>query len=146
MNIEINPEIDKQVEGGSREWIAYSPETLIRKFGAPSRVQWAVDWGYINMSIDFILYFDDLNLIAEYSGLYSRDNMILEHPHSPRVCPLTDPIDFVRLWMGNRPPDPPAFETVPLEKATNLTIEQFTQLMLGDPQEACFVLNGDAFQ
>jgi hypothetical protein len=88
------------------------------------------------------MYFDDLDLIALYSGY----NMIPDRPHSPLVCPLTAPFDHVRLWMGPNPPDPPTFISVPLEKATSLTNDEFTELMLGDPQQACFYLNGDEFQ
>lgn len=139
--IRIQPSITKLDEGSPRWWIAYSPETLIKKFGAPSRVEWALDWGP-NFVITMIMYFDNLDLIAEYSGY----NMIMDRPRSPRVCPLTVPFDFVRLWMGERPLDPIGFNTVPLEEATSLTIEQFTQLMMGDPQQACFIVNGDVFE
>ncbi len=140
-SITITPRIIRQEEGSSREWIAYSPETLIKKFGPPSRVEWALDWGP-NFVITMTMYFDSINLIAFYSGY----NMIADRPRSPRVCPLTDPFDHVQLWMGENPPHQPSFETVSLEEATSLTIEQFTQLMLGDPQQACFVVNGDVFE
>jgi hypothetical protein len=147
-NIIITPDIVKQKEGSPREWIAYSPETLIQKYGKPSSVRFALDWGP-NFVITMILYFDDSDLIALYSGY----NMIPGRPHSPRLCPLTAPFDLVRLWMGSNPPDPPLtgspdpLETsVPLEKVTTLTIDQFTQLMLGDPKLACFTINGNAFQ
>lgn len=140
-DIEITPEVAKQKEGGLREWIAYSPETLINKYGKPSRVKFALSWGP-NFVITMILYFDNPDLIALYSGY----NMIPGRPHSPRVCPLTAPFDDVRLWMGPNPPNPPTMSTIPLEKATSLTIDQFTQLMMGDPQEACFIVNGDVFQ
>ena len=141
MNIEITPEIAKQKEGSPREWIAYSPETLIQKYGKPSRVEFALDWGP-NFVIDMIMYFDSSDLIIDYSGY----NMIPGRPQSPRVCPLTAPFDFVRLWMGPNPPNPPLFPMVPLDEATSLSIDQFTQLILGDPSEACFIINGDVFQ
>jgi hypothetical protein len=96
-----------------------------------------------------ILYFDDADLIALYSGY----NMIPGRPHSPRVCPLTNPFDHVRLWMGQNPPNPPLTgspdpheKSIPIEEATSITIDEFAQLMLGDPQQACFIVNGDAFQ
>ena len=140
-NIEITPEIIIQKEGNPREWIAYSPETLIKKFGTPSRVYFALDWGP-NFVITMIMYFDNLDLIALYSGY----NMIPSRPRSPLVCPLTAPFDLVRLWMGPFPPDPPLFPMQPLEKVTSLSIDQFAQLMLGDPDQACFIVNGDVFQ
>jgi hypothetical protein len=136
-NIEITPEITRQTDGSLREWIAYSPDTLIKKYGKPSRVEFAFDPGQFNVTIGMILYFDPIDLIASYSGY--------EPPQSSQLCPFTFPFDSVRLWMGANPPNPPTFPTVPLEKATSLTIDQFSQLMLGDPKDACFTLNWDAF-
>jgi hypothetical protein len=132
-NIVLTPHVTQPAEGSPREWIAYSPETLIKRFGSPSRVQFAVGWQQ-SITINMIMYFEPSDLIVCYSG-YGMDPMLF--------CPLTAPFDRVRLWLGPNPPDTPSFETVSLEKATSLTIDQFTQLMLGDPQEACFVLNGD---
>ena len=140
-DIVVDPEIAEQKPGSSREWIAYSPETLIKKFGKPSRVVFWMDSGPRVKTI-MIMYFDASNLIVEYSGL----NMFPFNPPSPRLCPLTAPFDFVRLWIGENPPNPPMFDTVPLENATSLTLDQFTQLMLGTPQNACFILNENAFQ
>lgn len=140
-NIVLTPHIIKQEEGSPRQWIAYSPETLIKIYGKPSRVEFGLDWGP-NFVIVMIMYFDDSDLIALYSGY----NMISDRPHSPQLCPLTAPFDHIRLWMGHTPPNPPQMPSIPLEKVTSLTIDQFAQLMLGDPQAACFTINGDAFQ
>ncbi len=140
-DIEITPDIVKQKEGSPREWIAYSPETLIKQFGQPSRVQFALDWGP-NFVIVMIMYFDNHDLIAFYSGY----NMIPGRPRSPRLCPMTATFDGVRLWIGPTPADPPTFPTVSLMKATSLSLDHFTQLMLGDPKQACFIVNGNVFQ
>jgi hypothetical protein len=136
-NIEITPEIIRQTDGVPRQWIAYSFETLIKKYGKPSRVEFAFDPGQYNITINMILYFDPIDLIALYLGY--------EPPRSSQLCPFTFPFSHVRLWMGAGPPNPPTFPTVPLEKATSLTIDQFSQLMLGDPKKACFILNWDVF-
>jgi len=136
-NIVITPEITSQPGGSLREWIAYSPDTLIKKYGKPSRVEFAFDPGQFNITIDMIMYFDPIDLIALYLGY--------EPPQSSQLCPFTFPFNHVRLWMGAGPPNPPTFPTVPLEKATSLTIDQFSQLMLGDQKNACFTLNWDVF-
>lgn len=141
-NITVNPRIPEQKAESPREWIAYSPETLLQRYDKPSSVEFAIDWGP-NITIDMIMYFDTSNfdkpdLIVEYSGY---NNMT---PN--RFCPLTASFDFVRLWMGYNPPNAPSFETVPLEKATSLTMDQFTQLMLRDAKKACFTLKANAFQ
>jgi hypothetical protein len=137
-NIEIRPEIIKQKNGSPREWTTYSPETLIKKYGKPSRVEFALGLGQVNITINMILYFDPIDLMAFYRGY--------EHPRSSQFCPFTFPFDYVSISMGPNPPDSPQFTTIPLEKATSLTVDQFTQLMLGDPQKACFNLDNKVFQ
>jgi hypothetical protein len=140
-NIEITPDIPKQKEGAPREWTAYSPETLIRKYGQPSRVEFAIDWGP-SLTLSMILFYDKLDLIALYSG----SGMFQGHPNSPRLCPLTAPFDYISLFLGPKSGNPPLFTSVPLEKATSLTIDQFTQLLIQNPRDACITLNGDALQ
>lgn len=139
-NIMITPHISQLKAGNPQEWIAYSQETLIRKFGEPSRVEIALDYGP-NFVIVMNMYFDEALIRVRYSGY----NMIPDRPDMPLVCPLTLPFDHVRIYMGKDPPNPP-INGIPLEKATSITLEQFTQLMLGDPQKACFIVNGDLFK
>jgi hypothetical protein len=141
-NIEITPYIIKQIEGSPRKWIAYSPETLIKRYGKPSHVEFTVSsLGSpdipMNIGISMIMYFDTWDLVVHYSGYNMDPNML---------CPLTAPFDSVGLWIGPNPPDSPYFETVSLEKATSLTIDQFTQLLLENHQHACLTLKEDAFQ
>lgn len=140
-DIRFYPYIGIQKEGSPRAWIAYSPETLIKKFGQPSRVMFQIGMGGTRHNIIMLMYFDTINLIVYYEG-YG----IISDTISPRLCPLTAPFENVRLWMGSNPQYAPSDPTVPLEKATSLTIDQFSKLMLGDPRNACFTLKGDAFQ
>jgi hypothetical protein len=140
-NIVVNPDILKPKEGSPREWIAYSPETLIKQFGEPSSVRfYGRSYGLVgsfqNIAIDMIMYFDTSDLIVHYSGAGMTPQ---------RFCPSTAPFDFLRIWIGPYPPNAPSFEAVPLEKATSLTMEQFTQLMTGDPNKACFKLKEELF-
>ena len=137
LTIYITPEI--QQDGEKREWSAYSPEILVARYGEPSRVDFALDWGprsYFEMD----MYFDEVDLIVEYMG----HNIIPKQKGSPQVCPLTAQFEAVRLWMGKDPyqPPPPA---VPLEEATSITMEEFAKSMAGDPGEACIIVNGDVF-
>ncbi len=132
-NIVVTPDIPTPEEGSPRGWIAYSPETVIKRYGSPSHVEFAVIAGP-SIGINMIMYFDTSELIVHYSGY----NMTPEW-----FCPLTAPFDHVRLWIGPNPPDTPSFETVSLEKATSLTMDQFTQLMVGDPKKACFTVKGE---
>jgi hypothetical protein len=135
-NIEVTPYITEQSrEGSPREWIAYSPETLIKRYGSPSRVEFAVG-SQQNISINMIMYFDTSNLIVHYRGYDMTPDLF---------CPLTARFDFVRLWIGRNPPNTPSFETVSIEKATSLTMDQFTKLMTGDSKKACFKLKSEMF-
>lgn len=140
-SIEITPVIAIPADGSPREWIAYSPETLIKKFGKPSRVNFALDLGPI-VTIGMTIYYDKYDLIADYSVLDSSP----ESHVSPRLCPLVAPFDFVRIWIGPNPPYAPSFHTETLKKATSLTIEQFIELMLGDPEDACFIIDASVFE
>lgn len=134
-NLQVKLHPEKQQLGLQQEWSAYSPETLINRYGVPSKINFNVDRGEIP-SYGMVLFFDANDLIVEY---YSYDlGPKLE------VCPRIDQMASVWLWMGQDPQFPP-LEDVPLEEATSMTIEEFSKLMLGNPQKACFNLNSEAF-
>jgi len=130
---------DLQKAGITREWLAYSPETLIKRYGLPSRVDFAADWGpksFFSMQ----MYFDAVGLIVQYAG----NDIIPRQKGASQVCPLTAKFDAVRLWMGKNPRHPPG-EGISLEKTTSLTMDAFSKLMTGDPNHACFTFDGDVF-
>jgi len=130
MRIGVTPEIT--IEGSPRTWLTFSPETLIRLYGKPSRVSFVTDWAPHPLFV-MNIYFDEMNLIVQYSGLdlITRREML--------VCPLSMQFDFVRIWMGKEPFYPPP-EAVWLEQATTMTMAEFSQRMTGDPDLACFTL------
>jgi hypothetical protein len=130
-NIDVKPRIVKQKEGNPREWIAYSPETLIKRYGTPTDVEFGVDWQQ-SVSIAMVMYFSSPDLSVLYEG-YDMDFL--------RFCPLTAPFDYVDVLIGPSPKFLSMDYTVPLEKATSLTLDQFSQLMLGDPKKACFSIS-----
>lgn len=135
IRIDITPENTKGVS--QHDWIAFSPDTLIGRYGPPTRVSLALDWGprpYFEMNI----YFDAVDLIVEYSGY----DLIPRQKSSPLICPLSTSFDIVRIWMGKDPIYPP-LEAAPLEKATLMTLEEFSKLMTGNPDQACFIVNSD---
>lgn len=137
-NLRIKMLPEKLSAGVTRMWSAYSPETLINRYGSPSKVDFFIDRGP-NLLFVMDMYFDSVDLIVEY-GITN----VTPYQNSPRICPITAQFDSVRAWLGKDPYTPPS-ELVPLEKATSLTIDQFTQLMLGDAEKACFTLKGNAF-
>jgi hypothetical protein len=131
-NINVTPYITRQTDENSpRSWIAYSPETLIKRYGTPMDVEFGVDWQQ-SISIAMVMYFSSPDLSVLYEG-YDMDNF--------RFCPLTAPFDYVNVLIGPTPKLLSMDRTVSLEKATSLTLDQFAQLMLGDPKKACFSIS-----
>lgn len=138
-NLRLNILPEENKTSSPRGWSAYSPETLISRYGEPSRVVFALDWGprsYFEMD----MYFDTVNLIVVYAGY----DIIPRQKGSPQICPLTAQFNIVSLWMGENPVSPPS-DAIPLEDATDMTLEEFSKLMTGDPNKACFVLKGEVF-
>jgi hypothetical protein len=108
LRIEIQPK--KQKASIPREWSAYSPETLIERYGMPSRVIFSVDWGP-NTFFVMEMYYDELNLIVQYSG----NGLLPGGKGSSHICPSSMPFDDVRLWMGKDPVHSPPGTGIPLE-------------------------------
>ncbi len=137
IRIKISPE--KQKAGIPRDWSAYSPEILIEQYGIPSRVDFSVDPGP-NLFFVMQIYYDALDLIIQYTGT----STISVQNDSWEVCPLTAEFDTAWIWIGKNPQYPPV-PGVPLEKATSHTLDEFSKLMAGDPDKACFQIKPDMF-
>lgn len=134
LTIYITPEMQRSRI--PREWLAYSPETLIKRYGMPAKVDFNVDRGeFPSYLMD--IYFDAVDLIVEYVS-YDLGAQL-------QVCPLTDQIRSVHIWMGRNPENPPPLELVTLEQATSMTREEFSKLLIGDPSKACFNLKEEMF-
>jgi len=140
LDMAITPE--KFKAGVPREWLAYSPETLITRYGDPSEVDFFTgDFPSEVGTIEYhmILYFKTVDLIIEYSyGVIALGTTM-------QTCPLNDHFVKVHVWLGKNPEYPP-LEGIPLEEATLLTIKEFSELMTGDPEDACFDLIQEAFR
>lgn len=137
-DLEVGIIPEKQQAGTQRNWLAYSPESVISLFGPPSAAEFWADWGPRPV-YGMILRYDANDMIIQYT---SYD--IGGTTGSPRVCPLSDQIDYVRLWIGKNPQYSP-YPGVPVEKAASMSMEDFAQLMTGSPSKACFNLNREYF-
>jgi hypothetical protein len=137
IRITIIPE--QQTSGIAREWSAYSLDTLIKRYGTPSRVDFIASWGPRSFT-SMQMYFNALDLIVQYAGF----GIVHWQNDAWQVCPLAAQFDGVLLWMGKNPVYPP-LPGVPVEKATSLTVDEFSKLMTGDPSQACFIFNLDMF-
>lgn len=138
----IQMSVPYQDQSSRKEWLAYSPETLIKRYGNPSQVYFLLAFGPdTSFLYEMLLYFDANSMIVKYIGHGSAPSF----PYSPKICPSTAPFENVWVWLGDNPRYPPR-PGLEIEKATSLTIDQFSKVILGDPQNACFTINGEAFQ
>ena len=79
-----------------------------------------------------VMYFDTVDLIVEYSNEKDSADFL--------VCPLTDQQNiWVRLWFGEEPLYPP-LPLVALDEATSMTLNEFSNLMMDNPEDACIDL------
>lgn len=137
ITVYITPEAQRA--GIPREWSAYSPETLIKQYGPPSRVDFFLgEIGPPTYSMQ--VYFKEVDLIIQYINI---DHVVFESGQA-YVCPLLDQYNSVRVWLGENPQSPPG-AAVPLEEATSMTLDEFASLMMGNPDQACFDLKKETF-
>jgi hypothetical protein len=133
INLGISPE--QQKPDVPRDWLAFSPETLIQKYGSPSKVDLFLGRG-LHTQYTMNMYFDSVDLIVEYSNLDLGKKL--------QICPLRDQMYSIRVWMGKKPQNTP-FPGVPLEQAASLTVEDFSKLMTDNTGKACFELKEEMF-
>jgi hypothetical protein len=135
-NLDIPITIPKDQKGSNpQEWADYSLNNIINKYGPPSKVNFFVGRGP-TPSYSMDVYYDANDLIIEYSS-YDLGKKL-------QICPYSDQLTSIRLWLGENPISPP-LDTVLLEEATSMTMEEFSKLMTGDPQKACFNLKEEMF-
>lgn len=132
------------LEIGSLDWAAFRPDNILRTYGMPSRVLFSLSYPTEpttadTVGYDFVFFYDNQNLVIYYGEQRALDRPVI------RVCPLVDTgmygFDF---WLGE------GFENildwgVEVQDASSLSVADFYNLMLGDPEDACFDLNADAF-
>jgi hypothetical protein len=142
LRVSISPKNDNEMQT-QREWKAYSPETMINQYGPPSEVHFflsqtpAEDMGPKPWYV-IVMYFDAVDLIVEYGGGQIGSVDYFE------ACPLVDRFFGIDIWLGKDPVYPPG-KAASLEDATDLTMDEFVDLMNSDPKTACFELNTELF-
>src|SRR5690606_8700120 len=127
--------------GTQRTWAAYSPETLIERYGQPSKVDFTLGRSSPTPTHSMALYFENVDMIILYVGGIEG---FLKNADTLELCPLTNTVNFITIWMGDEPRHPPS-KGIPLEEATSLTIEDFSKLMGEDSTKACFYLKDVSF-
>jgi hypothetical protein len=147
VNVSFDPERSED-STAPREWLAYSPESLIKQYGSPTKVEVFGTQSHepgaaLNISYALILYFDTVDLIIQYRSAYDYVKMD-PATGSVKICPLTDQFQLVRVWPGKDPDNPP-FPAFTLEEGSSLTLKEFSEMMLGDVNQACFDIRNGIF-
>lgn len=122
------------------EWRTYTIDTLIKEYGTPSRVGVFLGSVAPTPGYEIVLYYDDIELIAEYDG----DNQGLGAPGEVQLCPLTDQTVTSRIFLGKNPENPP-FSEYYIKDVTDLSLKEFSDLMTGDKEKACFDVTYSVF-
>ena len=124
-------------------WPAFLPDELIKKYGPPTKVEFIQSNGEDPSApgmpdYAMYIYFEPFGLIIAYEG------GVTAKPRMSKVCPLTDQYSGFEVWFGQDPLflPPPG---VSLEKATYLSLSQFSELMTQKTGPACFVIKDGAF-
>jgi hypothetical protein len=147
-NIRLRISLDIVYRGGITYpqipvWPAFSLDALIKKYGPPTKVEILPSNGEDPSApgmpdYSMYLYFEPLGLTIAY------EDGVTAKPRMSKVCPLTDPYSGFEVWFGKDPAYLPG-PGIPLEKATHLTLSQFSELMTQKTGPACFVINSKAF-
>lgn len=134
VQIYIDPEVEQS--NVEREWLAFSPETLINQYGPPSKVEYFIDVGPGNQ-YSIVLKFNTVDMILEYwsdTQFYDKVNETFI------LCPLTDQYSSVRIWLGKEPENTP-LPGLSIEDTLPMTLEQFGELMTANPDDACLLID-----
>ena len=89
--ISIHPE--EEQPDVPREWLAFSPETLILHYGTPSKVEYSVGGGP-RPQYSMVVYYDATDLIIQYHSFKDSYNRATNSFH---ICPLTDQYRHVMI-------------------------------------------------
>jgi len=128
------------------EWLAYSPEMILKRYGKPSRVEFRIEYPHEpgappgSIWYDIVMYFDDLELSIQYIEAPSKEGKLF------KACPIKDPFLFgIDIWIGKDPVYPPS-PAIPLEDAAGLTLDEFYELMVNGNPNTCINLIPEAFE
>lgn len=137
-SFEINIHPEEEQSNVPREWMAYSPETLILHYGTPSKVEFWVGGGP-RPQYSMVVYYDAIDLIIQYFSFKDSYNRTTNSFH---LCPLTDQYLNVNIWSGKDPRYPP-LPGISLADATSMTLDEFSELMMGEHDSACIKIPYD---
>jgi hypothetical protein len=128
------------------DYEAFSLNNILESYGTPSSIEFWLSTPTEFTTSDSIaynyrLYYVTKELVIEYSGQQPTSKFT----DSLKVCPLKDKsIDKVVFNLGINANNFPSSGIHP-DNAISLATQEFTSLMVDDPEKACFSINSDAF-
>lgn len=137
------------------QWVNFSPQMIIQKYGAPSRV-WVESSSYSStMSGEgriagyrLWLFYDKTGFLIQYSGYGDLSENYHFCPRFDQGVDIRSILLFIQSPNNKTPieenaekldfiiPDYPHVQT--LEECAGITIEEFYSLFIEDPENACF--------
>lgn len=123
-----------------KDWLAFRPDSFLKSYGPPNHIKIIMYEGPEGMvSYEMILLYDQMYI--RYSG-----NQITIKPQSIlRACPIQDHnIGRFDLWLGEYDAKVIS-DGVELSRISPVTEDQFYQILVGAPENACFDLDYNKF-
>jgi hypothetical protein len=127
----------------AKDWKAFAPDTILRDFGVPSRVELRLDYpheaGFPENTAwyDLILKYDEFELTIVYRHGLSVEGKFI------KACPLSDQFSDVLIISGNDYNNH-IYSGVPVENATPLKLSLFSDLLTQNSKPPCFQISKDA--
>ena len=122
--------------------MAFTPKNIMEEYGSPAKTSFFLSYPTeqtTSNNVDYGYTLQYQRLILQYYGQRVPAQSLVY------ACPMLDTgLRGLKLWLGEKPKHPPP-DGVDLEIATSLTLDDFYQLMIGNPDEACIELNAAAF-
>jgi len=127
-------------EGDGYDWLSFSTGALLRQYGVPSLVGFAIETSHEPSDTpwmaryDMSIVFEDYDLYVEYWWADTR----LDQPMV--ACPDRDFPAATRVYLGDLPGWQLGYTyDTPIEQAASLTLEEFHDYVVQGPG-ACFSL------
>ena len=138
IHITVDGLYDPDVIG--KDWLAFKPDSFLKSYGPPEKVNIIMYEGPEGrIGYEMVLIYDQM--FIRYSG-----NQFINKTQSVlHVCPLADQnIERFELWLGQYD-EKTRDDGKELSRVTSLTSENFYQILVGDPSNACFDLDYNNF-
>jgi hypothetical protein len=122
----------------------FLPKSILQRYGLPSSTQVFFTWDTESaqskqvFSYELVFFFAEQNISIEYSSAFKQRLSVDELP----ICPQKDGLMGFQIWMGTNRPDPPFTDVrYEISKLSDLTTQEFSDLILSDPETVCVIVH-----